>query len=256
MVSEKVLIEILLIIVVVFVFVYRFNKNKRKGTKGELRVARRLRKLKGKEYEVLNDVLIRTSSGSSQIDHIVISIFGIFVIETKNFSGWIHGHENSEYWTQTIYKKKTKFRNPIKQNWAHIYALKNVLSKFKQVTYYPIVVFSGNAELKKISSTTPVIYDQQLVRTINGITRKPILSVEQVKNIAGNLNEINLQDRRAKREHVRQVKKNARERKQKEKMKICPWCGGELIVRNGQYGKFYGCSNFPKCTYKLSYRTR
>ena len=250
----KILFELLVIIVIVLIFVYKLNKHKIKGLIGESKVARRLNKLSGAEYKILNDVLLKTNTGSSQIDHIVISVYGIFVIETKNYSGWIHGHENSEYWTQSIYKKKTKFRNPIKQNWAHIYALKKVLSDFKQVSYHPIIVFTGGAKLKNISSKIPVIYDGQISRTIKDKTRIPNLSIEQIKNIAGKLNEINIQDRKSRREHIHQVKSNSSERKRKEKLKICPNCGGNLVIIDGQYGKFYGCSNYPKCRYKLSYR--
>ena len=84
------MIGILFVIVIVLIVVYRLNSPKYKGAIGESRVARQLDKLKDEEYKVFNDVLIRTGRGSSQIDHIVISIYGIFVIETKNYSGWIH----------------------------------------------------------------------------------------------------------------------------------------------------------------------
>ena len=85
-----------------------------KGIIGEKRVRKQLDKLSPENYRVLNDVMVRTEKGTSQIDHVVVSIYGIFVIETKNYTGWIHGSENSEYWTQSIYRKKTKFRNPIR----------------------------------------------------------------------------------------------------------------------------------------------
>ena len=251
---EKYLIEILIVIAVVLVIVYRLSKYKNKGDIGESRVARRLHKLRGEEYEVFNDVLLRTGRGSSQIDHIVVSIYGIFVIETKNYSGWIHGHENSEYWKQTFYKKKTKFRNPIRQNWGHIYALKKVLSDFKQVTYHPIIVFTGSAELKNISSEIPVIYDRQLIRTIRDKTRIPNISIEQVKSIAGKLDEVNILDKKAKKEHNRQVRNQVYQRKKKEKSKVCPRCDGKLVLRKGPYGKFYGCSNYPHCSYKINYK--
>ncbi len=240
-------------IVIVLVVVYRLNAPKYKGGRGESRVARQLGKLKDEEYKVFNDVLIRTGSGSSQIDHIVISIFGIFVIETKNYSGWIHGSESSEYWTQSIYEKKTKFRNPIKQNWAHIYALKEVLSDFGLVTYHPIVVFVGSAELKNICSNIPVIYNHEIFQTVMGKRGIPNLSIEQMQNLADKLNEVNIQDKKARREHVHQVQNHAYVRKQKEKSLVCPKCGGNLVVRDGPYGKFYGCSNYPKCRHKLSY---
>ena len=102
---ENLFIIVIVIVIVIVVFSYRLNAPKRKGAKGESRVARKLKRLRGEEFKVFNDVLLSTRYGSSQIDHIVISIYGIFVIETKNYSGWIHGNEKSEYWTQSFYKK-------------------------------------------------------------------------------------------------------------------------------------------------------
>jgi len=250
------MIEFLFAIVIVLVLIFKLNKHKIKGKIGELRVSNQLYKLNDEEFKVINDVLIQTDDRSSQIDHIVISIYGIFVIETKNYTGWIHGNENSEYWTQSIYKKKTNFKNPIKQNWAHIYALKEILSDYKHLTYYPIIVFAGNAELKNISSTIPVIYDRELFQTIMSKRRIPNLSIEQVKNIVMKLNKVNIQDKEAKKEHIYQVKNKVHKVKQKEKSLVCPKCGGNLVVRDGQYGKFYGCPNYPNCRYTLNYKTR
>ncbi len=229
--------------------VYRLNAPKRKGAKGEYRVARKLRRLQNEEFKVFNDVIISTRYGSSQIDHIVISIYGIFVIETKNYTGWIHGNENSEYWSQTLYKKKRKFRNPIRQNWSHIYALKKVLSDFKQVSYHPIIVFTGDAKLKNINSEIPVIYRHELIRTIKDKNGIPNLSIEQVDIITERIHRISKQKGVTKKEHIRQVKKHALEKKRREKAFVCPWCGGELVARKGEYGKFYGCSNYPRCKY-------
>lgn len=249
----SILFFISFLIVIILILVYRSNAHKNQGAIGESSVARQLNRLQDNEYLVLNDILIETDTGSSQIDHIVISIYGIFVIETKNYSGWIHGNDNSEYWTQSIYLNKTRFRNPIRQNWSHIFALKKILSSFKQATYHSIVVFAGSAELKNVVSKIPVIYVHQLFQTIMAIRGAPNLNVAQVNKIAHILCEVNVQDSRAKKEHVNQVRKHVDERIQKEKSLICPNCSGNLIVRQGPYGKFYGCSNYPRCRYKLSY---
>lgn len=110
---------ILLLILALYGFSFYFKKRiipKIKGAVGEYKVSAKLKRLKKKDYIVLNDLLLKNGNSTSQIDHIVISKSGIFVIETKNYKGWIHGHQNSEYWTQTIYKHKRKLRNPIKQN--------------------------------------------------------------------------------------------------------------------------------------------
>lgn len=122
--------------------------------------------------------------------------------------------------------------------------------------YHPIVVFVGSAELKNICSKIPVIYGHQLFQTFMDKRRIPSLSIEQVKNIADKLNEFIIQDKQAKKEHIHQVQHHTYERKQKEKSLVCPRCGGKLVVRDGPYGKFYGCSNYPKCRYKLGYGER
>ena len=74
-----------------------------KGKVGEKIVAGKLNRLPKDQYLVLNNVTIPTPKGSSQIDHLVVSIYGIFVIETKNYNGWIYCGEHAEYWTQNIY---------------------------------------------------------------------------------------------------------------------------------------------------------
>lgn len=247
------MIFLLIAILVIHIITYKYIRGYRRGSLGEARVARQLRAFQNRNFKVFNDVLLRVKKRTSQIDHVVISIYGIFVIETKNYSGWIHGNENSEYWTQTFYETRNKFRNPVKQNWAHIYALKEVLWEFKEVPYYSIVVFTGDAELKNISSTIPVIYSHQLIDTIKDMGRMAILSVEQVKDIADRLSTITIRDRKAEKEHVYQVQTQLYERQQKERSLICPKCEGDLVVRNGKYGKFYGCSNYPKCRYTLPY---
>lgn len=241
---------VLFLIAIILVFIFKINKPKIKGHIGESRIAGQLDRLDDKEYKVLNDIFIRTSKGSSQIDHIVISTYGIFVIETKNYSGWIHGNENSEYWTQTFYKSRNKFRNPIKQNWAHIYALREVLSNFRHITYYPIIVFVGNAELKNITSQIPVVYDNDLFGIISRNRKRQILSINEVKIIADQLLKLNIIDKENRKEHVHQIRKNTYERIQNERLLVCPKCGGHLVIRNGPYGQFYGCSNYPNCRYK------
>lgn len=110
------IIAIILFIYGIYVYFKKAVAPKIKGTLGEYKVSLKLKRLTKKKYIVLNNILLKIGETTTQIDHVVISKSGIFIIETKNYKGWIHGHENSNYWTQTIYKHKTKFRNPIKQN--------------------------------------------------------------------------------------------------------------------------------------------
>jgi hypothetical protein len=242
------------IIILVIFFVFKINKPRIKGFIGELKVAWQLDRLNAEEYKIFNNLLIVTGNGSSQIDHVVISKYGIFVIETKNYKGWIFGNEKSEYWTQVIFRYKKKFINPIKQNWTHVYALKNIFPDFENIIYYPIVVFTGNVKLKNISSTIPVIYNKNLFNTIMSKREIVNLSNDEMIVIVNKLLEINTTDREARNEHINHVKHQRKERKRKEKLLVCPRCGVDLVVRDGKYGKFYGCQNYPRCKYTRPYR--
>ncbi|MDR0983101.1 MAG: NERD domain-containing protein [Culturomica sp.] len=246
---------IVLLILTLYGISFYFKKRivpKIKGAFGEYKVSSKLKRLNKNDYIILNNLLLKKGYSTTQIDHIVISKRGIFVIETKNYKGWIHGHENSEYWTQTIYKYKTRLRNPIKQNWVHVFALKKILSEYQYIKYYPIVVFAGNGKLKNVTTSLPVIYTRELLRTIKKTNNPEYLSHHQMRLIADKLTQHNVTNRKESRNHVKKIKTNVRERQKKENLKICPKCGNNLIIRKGKYGKFYGCQTFPKCKYTLN----
>ena len=106
----------------------------RDGSGGEGRVARRLAKLPQEDYQTVNDIMLPTVDGeTTQVDHVVVSRYGIFVIETKDYNGWIFGGENQRIWTQWFKggrwsgPQKFHFQNPIRQNWRHIYAMADCL---------------------------------------------------------------------------------------------------------------------------------
>lgn len=250
------MIIIFIVIVISFIFglfyLFKYRSPEYKGAVGESIIARELNKLPEQEYKVFHNIYLKTKNSSSQIDHVIVSIYGIFVIETKNYSGWIFGSENQEYWTQTIYNNKNKFRNPIKQNWAHIYALKQILSDYRYIKYYPIIVFTGGAELKSITSEIPVVYDYELLKTIMNY-KEQNLSFDQIDSIILKITESNIQDKDINKKHIQNIYKQMYEKNQKVNSLICPKCGGSLVIRNGPYGSFYGCSNYPNCRFKQNY---
>lgn len=240
---------IIIVITIVLIILFKRYSPGMKGSRGENRVAQKLKRLNKEEYIVLNDILIKTDKGTSQIDHVIVSIYGIFVLETKNYKGWIHGGEKSEYWTQTIYNEKHKFRNPIKQNWAHLHALNDVLIDFGKIQYYPIVVFAGEATLKNVYTELPVIYDDELINVIKENSQIQLMPMYRVYAIAAKLKNINIEDKKERKEHIYKIKESVYKRKENEIKMICPKCGGSLALREGKYGKFYGCSNYPKCKF-------
>ena len=244
---------VIIFIVLILVIVFKINSSKIKGSVGEFKVNTRLNFL-GNEYISLNDILIKSSNGNtSQIDELVLSEYGIFIIETKNYKGWIFGNEKSENWTQVIFKEKHTFRNPIKQNWSHVYALKNVLSEFPNIHYFPIVVFTGDATLKGIESTVPVIYSNRLNSTIKNLSSEKCLSQTEVEKIKSILESVEITEKMERKEQVKNIKQNIVEKQLKMENLICPRCNGELKLRNGRNGKFYGCSNYPRCRFTMPY---
>ena len=117
----------------------------------------------------------------------VVSHKGIFVLETKNYTGWIFGNENSQNWTQVIYKRKEKFYNPIWQNFGHIQALKEYLGEntTQNIPFSSIIVFSNEATLKfkEPFKKSSVIQRSQLVQIIKNTSEHPVLTTTQVNII-------------------------------------------------------------------------
>lgn len=172
-----------MIVEIIILFIISFFIKKTyldKGKLGEKSVAKKLKKLDKHKYKVINDVILKTSRGTSQIDHLVVSNYGIFVIETKNYQGWIVGSENTDNWQQIIYNKKNFFRNPIKQNYGHIKAIEENLKLNNKIKYISIIVFMNGCDLK-VNTTTPVLYEHDLLKQIYKY-KKQLLSEEEVKN--------------------------------------------------------------------------
>tara|TARA_R110000737_G_C14624499_1_gene494347 strand:+ start:21397 stop:22347 length:951 start_codon:yes stop_codon:yes gene_type:complete len=120
-----------------------------KGKLGERYVSKGLRnKLPSDQYHLINDVTLPLDDGgTTQIDHVVVSTFGVFVIETKNMKGWIFGSEKQAKWTQTIYRTKYSFQNPLRQNYKHTQTLAQLLNLSADV-FHSVIIFTPNAELK------------------------------------------------------------------------------------------------------------
>lgn len=106
-------------------------------------------KLEKDVYHRLNGITLpRANGGSTQIDHIIVSVYGIFVIETKNYKGWIYGSEKQRQWTQSFPNgSKFKFQNPLRQNYLHIKTLADLLS-LELSYFHSMIAFIGECELK------------------------------------------------------------------------------------------------------------
>ncbi|WP_053360932.1 NERD domain-containing protein [Bacillus sp. FJAT-27251] len=229
-----------------------------KGAVGEWYVNRALDEL-GTQYRIFHDLYVPNGEGgTTQVDHVVTSPYGIFVIETKHYQGWIFGTENQRYWTQTIYKRKEKLFNPIWQNYGHIQAIKGYINKQDFKFIHSIIAFSQSStfKFKEDFQSARVIQFPQLTKVIKEWNIECI-SQPELREINRALEGLILKDknqkRQIKKQHVADIKNNRKEKVRKEKRDIrenvCPKCSGQLSMKKGKYGPFYGCSNFPKCRY-------
>ena len=242
--------EYLVIIIPILIIILLKFTLPSKGALGEKRVAVILSKLPKDRYKVINNLLINNNGFTSQIDHVVVSVYGIFVIETKAYKGWIYGSESSDYWTQNIYGKKYQLRNPIHQNYGHIKALKQLLHEYPELKYISMVAFSREASLG-VSSNITVIYWNQIRSVIYQFENR-VMTEEQVQMIYDSILSSNIDSRENRKQHVSTVKSTIRNREEIISSGKCPRCRGTLVRRQGKYGSFYGCSNYPKCKYTLN----
>jgi hypothetical protein len=117
--------------------------------RSEAKVSRALKKrFLAPDYHLLSHVTLPRGEGTTQIDHILVSRFGVFVIETKDYRGWIFAGLNHRYWTQVLYRAKFRFRNPLRQNHTHARAVHELLEFLPADAICPVVVFAGTAEFK------------------------------------------------------------------------------------------------------------
>ncbi|MBD9653756.1 NERD domain-containing protein [Pseudomonas sp. PDM12] len=204
------------------------------------------RQLDQHTYRRLHNVTLNTPDGTTQIDHVFLSVYGIFVLETKNMSGWIFGSEKQAQWTQKFPKHTFKFQNPIRQNYKHIKALEANLG-ISPEHLHSVITFVGGSTFK---TEVPANVTQGIgfVRYIKSF-QQPVFSETEVDAMLHDLQVGRRTPNLAThREHVQNLKLRSDPTAKRQ----CPKCGSSLLVRTVKSGakagqKFWGCSAFPKC---------
>lgn len=183
-------LHVLIILAALFCFwLYRILYSRDDaGKEGERIVRKLLRKLPRKKYRFLNDIMLKTHGGNismTQIDHVVVSVYGIFVVETKNYQGIITGSERAVRWQQNIYGHKNQSVNPVRQNYGHIRALAYVLEQdgWENVPFYSLVAYSDKADLHVTANHAEVVNFSQLLETIRQMSCQECMTLQQVKEI-------------------------------------------------------------------------
>lgn len=200
--------------------------------------------LSPEQYHTLHNVIIPSTNGTTQIDHLVVSSFGVFIIETKNMKGWIFGSEKQAKWTQSLYGKNYSFQNPIRQTFRQ----KRVLSEYlnlDEALVHTVIYFVGNCTFKTILPSN--VINHGLGRYIKQY-QKPVLDKDKVSQIMGQLGKLRSDPSLTTRKHIQSLQ--ARHSSNT----ICPRCGSALTERSIRKGpraghKFIGCNGYPKCNF-------
>ena len=227
-----------------------------------------------REYHLLKNVTLPTPQGTTQIDHVIVSRFGLFVIETKNIKGWIFGNPAHKSWTQQIYRRRHTFQNPLRQNYLHLMTLKSLLG-LADHQLHSIIYFIGDCTFK-----TPMpdnVMNRGLIHYIKGKTT-PVLTPAEVTRVIDTIQRGRLAANwQTHKQHVAQLKARHSEVPQPplsvaampvvnqvvnaaptitepltKPNQLCPKCGNLMVLRTAKRGdnkgnQFWGCSGYPKC---------
>lgn len=247
----------------------RFNK----GRLGEFYTYKYLSSLAGYKRYLFNLYIPKSNGETTELDVVLLHESGIYVFESKNYSGWIFGTESQQYWTQTLpagrgRTQKNQFYNPIWQNKGHLKWLQTFLAD-QTLPFYSYVVFSDRCTLKNITLTSGkhyVVNRYNLFSAVQqNIERVGIqLSSDKIDELFEKLYPFTQIDEAEKMIHIVNIQQRTQNKFSQSipvsgvapnvERPLCPRCGGQLIIRVASKGtrqgkRFLGCSNYPKCRY-------
>lgn len=192
-----------------------FNLRNDSGAKGEYNIYKQLAYLENERNKFLFNLYIPKMNGeTAEIDAVYISPKGMFVLESKNYSGWIFGNDSQKTWTQTLPGRwgveKYHFYNPVWQNESHISVLREHCPS--TVPVYSIIVFSGNCEFKNLTINrlnTKVVKSHELSGAISELAQnsKIELTDAAVNSIYNSLLSYTHADIKTKNKHINDVQK-------------------------------------------------
>jgi len=197
-----------------------------------------------KIYHRFHDVIIPAANGTTQIDHLLVSPYGLFIVETKNIKGWIFGSEDQAKWTQSLYGKKYSFQNPLRQTFRQ----KKILSEFlglDESIIHTVIFFVGDCKFK--THLPANVIKSELGRYIKQFQTLN-LSPNEINQISGKLEQHMSESTVTTKDHVRSL------RERHSSTTVCPKCGSNLVERMVKKGpkagsKFLGCESYPKCRF-------
>ncbi len=244
------------------------------GLQGEKEIAFELKNANIGMY-VLHDITIVYEDLKAQIDYVIITKGYTYLVECKNLLGDITVDNQGQFMRSyevkgkkikegiySPYTQAVRHKEVLKKGWLSKRNMLQVMlweKSFENLWYKPLVVLSNskcllNTKAAPIDIKKNTIRVDQLVsyikRDLERYDHDMYSSKKNMTELAESFLKDNVED-----EYYDIVSRYQKEienvKEEKNDEKICPKCGGKLVARKGQYGEFYGCSNFPKCRYTL-----
>jgi len=195
-------------------------------------------------YRRFHDLIIPTNNGTTQIDHVLVSPYGVFIIETKNIKGWIFGSQNQPKWTQALYRKKYSFQNPIRQT----YRQKKVLSEFLDIDeslIKTVIYFVGDCSFR--TKLPDNVIKSGLGAYIKKF-RNSVLSHKEIDRLLEHVKKHRSECRLTTKDHIKSL------HERHNSTSVCPTCGSKLVARVAKKGSnsgsmFLGCESYPRCRF-------
>lgn len=201
--------------------------------------------LSRQDYHHFKNLIIPTARGTtSEIDHLVVSKYGLFVVELKDRSGWIFGEERDKHWTAVHFGKRFRFQNPLRQNFGHVMALQELLGIARD-KIHDAVVFRGDFEFK--TSIPPGVLCNEYESWI-AAKRTAVLADAEVSRILARLAEAGRSGSSAIATHTESIRERLASNT------TCPKCGRPLRMKVASRGarvgsRFLACSGYPRCRF-------
>ncbi|MCW9705787.1 nuclease-related domain-containing protein [Fodinibius salsisoli] len=200
--------------------------------------------LNSKVYRRFHDVIIPSGNGTTQIDHLLVSPYGLFIIETKNKKGWIFGSKGQKSWTQSHYGNNYSFQNPIRQSFRQ----KKIVSEFlgiNESNIHTVIYFVGDCKFK--TQLPDNVIKSRLGKYIKQF-KDHVFSPEEIDRVVGEMDYYVSESSLTTKKHILSL------RERHNSTTVCPQCGSKLVERIAKKGpnagtKFLGCKNFPKCRF-------
>lgn len=243
-----------------------------KGIEGEDEIMFQL-KYCDMDMVVLRDLHLVYDNISAQIDYLIITPKCKFIIECKNLIGDItvdrNGNFIRSYKTSSGKQVKEGFESPITQNERHMLLIKKLQQSDKGFLISRSIeknFDTFNKSLVVLANSKTILNDRYAPKDIKGKIIRADQLVDTIKSICSSVNELSSSrkemlktgeiwlERHIPNETEYSADYKARltqqiENENKANDMICPFCGNELVIRNGKKGNFIGCKGFPKCRY-------